>query len=93
MRLCGGCSPSHTPPNRQPRTPPSVTTSANKAKPTKQQSEEERIAEQLARAIDEGDNDALVRIGKTITDPKAQQRIKAMVVTIRENKRANEVKQ
>lgn len=69
------------------------TTSANKAKPTKQQSEEERLAEQLAKALDEGDNDALVRIGKTITDPKAQQRIKAMVVTIRENKRANEVKQ
>lgn len=72
---------------------PSVTTSANKAKPTKQQSEEERLAEQLAKALDEGDKEALVRIGKTITDPKAQQRIKAMVVTIRENKRANEVKQ
>lgn len=72
---------------------PSVTTSANKAKPTKQQSEEERLAEQLAKALDEGDNDALVRIGKTITDPKAQQRIKAMVVTLRENKRVNEVKQ
>lgn len=72
---------------------PSVTTSANKAKLTKQQSEEERLAEQLAKAIDEGDNEALVRIGKTITDTKAQQRIRAMVVTIRENKRANEVKQ
>lgn len=71
---------------------PSVTTSANKAKPTKQQSEEERLAEQLAKAIDEGDNEALVRIGKTIKDTEAQQRIKAMVVTIR-NKRANEVKQ
>lgn len=71
---------------------PSVTTSANKAKPTKQQSEEERLAEQLAKAIDEGDNEALVRIGKTIKDTEAQQRIRAMVVTIR-NKRANEVKQ
>lgn len=70
------------------------TSNTTEATPTPNtQTEEERLAEQLAKAIDEGDNDALVRIGKTITDPKAQQRIKAMVVTIRENKRANEVKQ
>ncbi len=72
---------------------PSVTTSANKAKPTKQQSEEERLAEQLNQAITKGDKKVYDAIAKTITDTEAQQRIAARVVTLRENKRVNEVKQ
>lgn len=72
---------------------PSVTTSANKAKPTKQQSEEERLAEQLNQAITKGDKTAYDAIKKTITDTEAQQRIASRIVAIRENKRVNEVKQ
>lgn len=70
------------------------TSNTTEATPTPNtQTEEERLAEQLNQEITKGDKTAYDAIAKTITDTEAQQRIASRIVAIRENKRANEVKQ